>query len=139
LGVNVQNLGTSFHFGRAALGERTAGDPPVADVTVGDGDELDMMSKRGPLRRSAGYLDFAIVGMRPERDDAELPIVRRSRRLHWLRRVARIRAGGWLGASDQQAGQDSGDQAKHADLKQHSLGHEIDSSLVCERSIARNL
>ena len=59
---------------RAALGERAAGLLPVADVAVGDGDELHVMPEPRPLRRGAAGLELRIVGMSAEDDDAQLAV-----------------------------------------------------------------
>ena len=51
--------------------ERTAGLAPVADVAVGDRDELDLVAERRPLGGGAGDPELAVVGMRAECDDPE--------------------------------------------------------------------
>ena len=69
------SLGRLLHFGRAPLGQRSAGHSPVADVAVGDRDELDVMAQRGPLGRHAAGLELAVVRMRAKADDPQLAVV----------------------------------------------------------------
>ncbi len=44
----------------------------VTDVAVGGGDELHLVAGRGPQRCDARGLEFGVVGVRPEGDDAKL-------------------------------------------------------------------
>ena len=74
-GFDAQDFGARFDFCGAPLGERSAGRFEMADVAVGDGDEFDFVASRRPHGRHAPGFEFAIVGMGPERDDAELAIV----------------------------------------------------------------
>jgi hypothetical protein len=46
----------------------------VADVAVGDRDELDFMPLRRPLGRHAGRLELGIVRMRAEANDPQLAV-----------------------------------------------------------------
>ena len=48
----------------------------MADVSVGDRDELHVMSRRGPLGGDAGGFEFGIVGMCAETDDPQLAVGR---------------------------------------------------------------
>jgi hypothetical protein len=65
-----------IHFGLATLRQRAARFPPMADVSVGNGNEQNMMPFRGPHGSRAAGLEFAIVRVRTEADNAELAIVR---------------------------------------------------------------
>ncbi len=48
----------------------------MADVAVGQGYELDLVAERGPFRGDAARVDFRVVRVRPENDDAQ-PAARR--------------------------------------------------------------
>ena len=74
LGRDAQQLRRLLHLGRAALRQRSARDLPVADVAVGDRDELDVMPERRPLGGHARRLELGIVGMRAEANDAQLAV-----------------------------------------------------------------
>ena len=72
--LDAEHLVGLLDFGLAADGERAARLAPVADVAVGHGDEEHVMPELGPARGRAAGLNLAVVGMRAERDDAELAI-----------------------------------------------------------------
>ena len=74
--LNAQDFMGLVHFCATATGEWPAGFAPVADVAVADGDEQNMMAALGPQHRTATGLQFAIVWMRAETDDAELVVLR---------------------------------------------------------------
>ena len=61
-------------LGFAAEGEGAAGFAPMADVAVGDGDEEDVVAERGPARGGAADLEFAVIGVGAEGDDAEFAV-----------------------------------------------------------------
>ena len=69
-----------LHFRGAAARERPAGIPPVPDVAVGDGDELDVMPERRPLRGRPADPELGVIRMRAEGDDPELAVLRARRR-----------------------------------------------------------
>ena len=73
---DAEDLRRLLHLRRAAARERTAGLPPVPDVAVGDGDELDVMPERRPLRGRPADPQLGVVRMRAERDDPELAVLR---------------------------------------------------------------
>ncbi len=79
-GGRAEDLCGFLDFLVAALGERAAGHPPVADVAVGDRDERYRVPAGGPHRRDAAGLQFAIVRVGAEGDDAERCGWGRSRR-----------------------------------------------------------
>src|SRR5206468_12636817 len=58
-------------FRLASPGEGGPGLAPVADVAVGHGDELDLVSLGRPHRADARGLQLAIVRVRAEADDAK--------------------------------------------------------------------
>ncbi len=62
-----------FDFGLAPLRQRSAGLREMADVAVGQRDELDLVPLRREERRRPRKLQLGIVRMRAERDDAQLP------------------------------------------------------------------
>ena len=62
-------------FGLAAEGEWAAGFAPVADIAVGHGDEEHVVAGGGPARGGAPELEFAVIGMGAEGDDAEFAVV----------------------------------------------------------------
>src|SRR5262249_57758180 len=66
LGLDAERLVGGLDLGLTAAGEGRAGLAPVADVPVGDGDELHLVSLGGPHRPDAASLQFAIVRMGPE-------------------------------------------------------------------------
>ena len=63
-------------FGFAANREGAAGFAPVADVAVGYGDEQHVVASGGPAGGGAADLEFTIIGVRTEGDDAEFAVVR---------------------------------------------------------------
>jgi hypothetical protein len=67
-------------LGFAAEGQGSAGLEPVADVAVGDGDQLHVVSFGGPHRGDAADLDLAIIRVGAEADDAQLAVIRGRRR-----------------------------------------------------------
>ena len=78
--VNVQHVGRHTELGMACLDlrlaplrQRTAGLREVADVAIGQCDQLDLMSLRGEERRRPREFQFGIVGVRAECNDAQLP------------------------------------------------------------------
>ena len=64
-------LAAFLDFLVAALGERAAGHPPVADVAVGDRDELYRVAAGRPHGGDAAGLQLAIVGVGAEGDDSQ--------------------------------------------------------------------
>ena len=76
--VNIEHFsfdpehgGGGLDLGEAPFGERTAGFAPMADVSVGDGDQFDFMTFGGPEGGGSRGLDLAVVGMGTEADDTE--------------------------------------------------------------------
>ena len=79
--VDVEHLGGDakpgglLDFRRSPLGQRSAGHPPVADVAVGDRDELDVVAQRGPLGGRAADLNSQSSGWAPKAMIRSLPSV----------------------------------------------------------------
>ena len=74
---DAEDAGGLQHFSQAAFGKRAAGLAPVADVAIGHGHELHLVSFGGPHRSGAAGLNLTIVRVRPEADDAQFAVVRR--------------------------------------------------------------
>ena len=66
----------SLDFGSAALGQRSAGHAPMADVPVGARDELDVMTACGPHGGDTPGAELAIVRMGAEADDPQFAVLR---------------------------------------------------------------
>jgi len=49
----------------------------MADVAVRAGDEFDVVTLRGPLGAGAAGAEFAVVGVSPKDDDAQLTVTDR--------------------------------------------------------------
>ena len=62
-------------LGSAALGKSGAVDLVVADIAVGNGDELDGMPHRGKETGRAGSADVAVIGMGAKGDYADLLVL----------------------------------------------------------------
>jgi len=75
LGFDAEDLGGFLDLRPAAQGERSARGTPMADVTVSDRDEFDFVSVRSPFSGDARGLEFGIIRMRAEADDAELAVL----------------------------------------------------------------
>jgi hypothetical protein len=71
LDLSAHAFGGLLHLGGAALRKFPARHAPVADVSVGAGDELDLVPEFGPLDGATADLKLGIIGMGPEGDDAE--------------------------------------------------------------------
>lgn len=80
LGGDAQDLVGLLGLGFAAVGQGSPGLPPVADVAVGNGDQLHVMSFGGPEGGDAADLDFAIIRVGAKDDDAEFAVIRRGGR-----------------------------------------------------------
>ena len=74
LGMVSKNLGALPDFRRAALSKAPARDVPMADVAVGAGNELNMVTQCGPLGTCSTSTEFAVVGVCPKNDDAQFAV-----------------------------------------------------------------
>ena len=70
-GFDAEDFSGLFDFSQAAFGEGSAGFAPVADVAVGDGNEFYFMAFGSPHGGGTADLDFAVVRVSAEGDDAE--------------------------------------------------------------------
>ncbi len=75
LGGGAEDFGAGFDFASASEGEWSAGLAPVSDVAVGGGDEFDVVSLGGVEGADAADLQFAVIGVRAEAEDAEFAVV----------------------------------------------------------------
>ena len=66
-----------FNLPLAPQRQRPAGLAPMADVAVGHGNKFDVMALARPQRADPAGLQFAIVRMRAETDDAQLAVIGR--------------------------------------------------------------
>ncbi len=105
---DAQEACGGLDLGLAAARQGAAGVAPVADVAVGHGDELDVVPLRPPQDGDAAGLQFAIVRMGPETEDAQLAVVRRR-----CRSSSRFRFRLRLGARGPGPEQPQHDQARH--------------------------
>ncbi len=80
LGLDPVDAGGGLHFGLPALRQRPSRHPVVADVAVCDRDELHLVAEGRPLRRDAASVELAVVGVGPEGDNPDLPVLRRGHR-----------------------------------------------------------
>jgi hypothetical protein len=72
--VGAENFSAALaDFGGAPLGQRAAGDLPVADVAVGHRDELHVMPLLRPLRPEPPALNSASSGWAPKTMIRSLP------------------------------------------------------------------
>src|SRR5213079_1539586 len=76
LGVDAERLVARLDLRLAALRERAAGLREVADVAVGQRQELHLRSLRREQRRRPSKLLLRIVGMRAHGDDAQRTVRR---------------------------------------------------------------
>ena len=73
--LDAEDAVSLVDLGFAAEGEGAAGFAPVADVAVGHGHEEHVVAGGGPARGGAADLEFAIIRVRAEGDDAEFAVV----------------------------------------------------------------
>src|ERR1700741_2110 len=80
--MNVQNLAdhaqhllSRLAFGSAPAPQRAPCLAPVADVAIGNGDELNMVPEARPHGSHSSGLELAIIRMSAEANDTELTIV----------------------------------------------------------------
>ena len=73
--VNSEDLGGTPDFFRAAASQWAAGITPMPDVTVGHREQFHLMAFGRPHRRDPARLQFAIVRVGTEANDAQLTIV----------------------------------------------------------------
>ena len=66
LGGRAQHLGRLLHLGRPPLRQLTAGHLPMADVAVGDRDQLHVMPLPCPQDAGAARLELRVVRVRSE-------------------------------------------------------------------------
>src|SRR5207244_11677137 len=65
----------ALHLGLASARQRAARVPPMANIAVGHGHEFDVVSFRRPQDGRPSRLQFAVIGMGPEAEDAQLAVV----------------------------------------------------------------
>jgi hypothetical protein len=73
--LDSENLVRLGDLGFSPYGERSAGFSPVTDVAVRRRNEEYMMSQLRPACSAAADLEFAIIGVSAERNDAQFAVV----------------------------------------------------------------
>ena len=79
LEIVSDELGPMRDLGLAPPGQLRARIPPVADIAVGHGHELDMIPLGHPKGRGSGGAGFGVVRVGADAQDPRLPVIGRRR------------------------------------------------------------